>query len=484
VQHHDQAAQTTIDRAEVRPPHLEGHLGTGGLVLTALALNAPLAMMAGYIPFEIGLGLGAATPVVFVLVMALMLVFAVGVLAMARHMTQPGAFYTYITAGLGRSAGLGAGLCALLGYVLLSGGSYVFTGILVQELVAVHVSGTHLDWWVGAFGMWALVTTISLVNIDVSTKVLGVFLCIEVAIVMVWNLRVFQDGGPTGVGLDVTAQLGTGSVGMALLFGVASLAGFESLQVFRSETRNPLRTIPRASYLTVALLAGFYALSSWAYLVAFGTDAAIASAADPAGSFIGSLAQYAGRTVADLALVILVTSALAALLALQNISARYVFALGRDGVLPTWLGQVNTRFRAPTRAAGTVGAALGAFTGVVVVLELDPVLTYLAASGLGLWALIALMGGTALSVVTFFRRSTGLEPSLWKALVAPGIATLGFAYVIAQATLNKDIMMGGNATLATVSIVLVVATFLGGAAYARWLRTRRHETWLRIGNQD
>lgn len=57
-------------------------------MLTALALNAPLAMMAGYIPFEIGFGLGAATPVVFLLVMALMLVFAVGVLAMARHMTQ------------------------------------------------------------------------------------------------------------------------------------------------------------------------------------------------------------------------------------------------------------------------------------------------------------------------------------------------------------------------------------------------------------
>lgn len=482
--HHEDTAEVATDRKEGAPAHLQGRLGTAGLVLTALALNAPLAMMAGYIPFEIGLGLGAATPLVFLVVMALMMIFAVGLLAMARHMTQPGAFYTYITAGLGRSAGLGAGLCALVAYVLLAGGSYVFTGILVQELVAAYLPDTHLAWWVGALGMWVVVSTISLFNIDVSTKVLGVFLCIEVTIVMIWNLRVFANGGPDGLGLDVTAQLGTGSIGMAFLFGVASLAGFESLQVFRSETHEPLRTIPRASYLTVALLAGFYALSSWAYLAAFGTDAAIASAADPAGSFIGSLAQYAGQTISDLAVVIMVTSALASLLAMQNISARYVFALGRDGVLPAWVGQVDGRFHAPTRAAATVGAILGAFTVVVMVLRLDPVLTYLATAGLALWALIALMGGTALSVVAYFRRNSGLEPSPWKAVIAPSIAALGFAYVVAQATVNKDIMLGGNSTLATVSIVLIVVLFLLGMLYARWLRSNRHQAWLRIGNQD
>ncbi|MFI7006549.1 APC family permease [Streptomyces sp. NPDC050145] len=484
MQPHNDSAEATAGHAKVEATHLKGHLGTGGLVLTALALNAPLAMMAGYIPFDIGLGLGAATPLVFVLVMALMLVFAVGVLAMARHMRQPGAFYTYITAGLGRSAGLGAGLCALVGYILLAGGSYVFTGILIQKLVAAYVPGIHLDWWVGALGMWVLVTAISLFNIDVSTKVLGVFLCVEVAIVLLWNLRVFLDGGPEGRGLDVTAQLGTGSAGMAFLFGVASLAGFESLQVFRTETHDPLRTIPRASYATVALLAAFYALSSWAYLVAFGTDAAIATAADPAGGFTESLAHYAGRTIADLAVVIMVTSALASLLAMQNISARYVFALGRDGVLPAWLGKVDARFHAPTRAAGAIGASLGVFTLAVLALRLDPVLTYLATSGLGLWTLITLMGGTALSVVRSFRRNTGLEPSVWKALIAPGLATLGFAYVITQATLNKNVMMGGNATLATVSIGLVVAVFVGALVYSRWLHARRHEVWLRIGNQD
>ncbi|MFI1434329.1 hypothetical protein [Streptomyces lydicus] len=88
------------------------------------------------------------------------------------------------------------------------------------------------------------------------------------------------------------------------------------------------------------------------------------------------------------------------------------------------------------------------------------------------------MGGTALS------RNTRFEPPVWKALVAPGLAVLGFAYVIAQATLNKNVMMGGNATLATVSIGLVVVAFVGGLVYARWLHARRHEVWLRIGNQD
>ncbi|WP_158890844.1 APC family permease [Amycolatopsis anabasis] len=463
---------------------LEGNLGTGGLVLTALALNAPLALMAGFLPVEIGLGLGAATPVVYLVVMLLMLLFAVGVVTMARHLKQPGAFYTYITAGLGRMTGLGAGFVALTGYVLLGAGSYVFTGILTGELVHGFLHGPDLPWWVWAAVVWAVVSALSLFNIDVSTTVLGVFLCVEVVIVLLWDALVFGDGGPQGRGLDLTAQLGSGSVGTALLFGVASLAGFESLQVFRAETRNPLRTIPRASYLTVALLGGFYAVGSWAYLVAFGTDAAVASAAAPAESFLGSLAQYAGTAVRDIANVMLVTSAVASLLAVQNIASRYVFALGRDGVLPAWLGRVHRRHHAPTRAAGTIALAVFVVMVLAAVLRLDPVASYVAMSGLGLWALIALMFVTALAIVVYFRRNRGLENSFWKSRVAPVLAFLGFGFVVAEATMHSDVLMGGSRALATWCVVVVVAIGAGGMVYARWLRQRRPRTWLRIGAQD
>lgn len=465
-------------------PRLKGNLGTGGLLLTALALNAPLAMMAGFLPVQIGLGLGAATPLVFLVVMVLVLVFAVGLVTMARHMRQPGAYYTYITAGLGRVPGLGAGFLALTGYLLLGGGSYVLSAILADNLVHGFLHGPELPWWLWAVTLWGLVTGVSLFNIDVSTKVLGVFLCIEVAIVLIWDARVLANGGPQGLGLDVTAQLGSGSPGVALLFGVASLIGFESLQVFRAETHDPFRTIPRASYLTVVCLAGFYALGSYSYLVAFGTGPALASAASPAASFLGSLGQYAGAVVRDLANVMLLTSAFAALLAIHNIAARYCFTLGRDGVLPTWLGRVNSRHYSPTRAAAAVALAIVVPLALVAALHVNPVTAYVAMAGLGIWTAILLMFVTSFAVVLFFRNRPGLESSTWKTWTAPSLAVIGFGCVVAQATLNSDVLIGGSSAMATCCILAVVAVAVAAMLYAAWLRTGRPHMWERIGEKD
>jgi amino acid transporter len=478
---------SALDRT--RPPaepssRLKGNLGTGGLLLTALALNAPLAMMAGFLPIGIGLGLGAATPLVFLAVMVLVLVFAVGLVTMARHMRQPGAYYTYISAGLGRIPGLGAGFVALTGYLLLGGGSYVLSAVLADNLVHGFLHGPSLPWWLWSVTMWALVTGLSLFNIDVSTKVLGVFLCVEVAIVLIWDARVLSSGGPNGLGIDVTAQLGSGSPGIALLFGVASLIGFESLQVFRAETHNPFRTIPRASYLTIVCLAGFYALGSYSYLVAFGSGPAIAGAASPAASFLGSLGQYAGVVIRDVANVMLLTSAFAALLAIHNIAARYCFTLGRDGVLPVWLGRVNSRHHSPTRAAAAVAVAIAALPAVVAVLRVSPVTAYVAMSGLGVWTVILLMFVTAFGIIVFFRDRPGLERSLWKTRTAPALAVLGFGYVVVQATLNSDLLMGGNSVIATCCILAAVAIAVAAMLYGAWLRTGRPNIWERIGEQD
>lgn len=292
------------------------------------------------------------------------------------------------------------------------------------------------------------------------------------------------DGGPSGRGIDVTAQLGTGSVGFALLFGIACITGFESIQVFRSETRNPDRTIPRATYLTIVALAGFWALGSYAYLVAFGTDAAIATAATPAESFLGSLAQYAGMAVRDIATVLLVTSVVAAMLAVQNICARYSFALGHDRVLPSWLGHANERFKAPTRAAAAVAGVLIVVTLAPAVLRIDPTVAYVALQGLGLWVILVLMLATSVAIGVFFRSNRGLEASVWRTRIAPGLAVVGLGYVVIQATVNSDVMVGGSYATAAWCLAAILAITAGGMAYARWLRSHRPQAWTRIGGDN
>lgn len=170
--------------ANAATPHLEGRLGTVALLLLTLSYIAPLLAMGGYVPVIIGYGLGAATPLVFLLVMAVMLVFAVGLMAMARHMTKPGAFYTYITAGLGRIAGLGAGFAALTSYIATGAATYTLGGIVTDELVHGLLQGPALPWWSWAIVLWLVVSTLTLFNIELSARVLGVCLSVEVVIVL------------------------------------------------------------------------------------------------------------------------------------------------------------------------------------------------------------------------------------------------------------------------------------------------------------
>ncbi|MGR6919901.1 APC family permease [[Actinomadura] parvosata] len=463
--------------------HLQGHLGTGGLIFTALAFNAPLTVMAATVPIVISGGIGAGTPVVYLTIMALVLVFAVGLVAMARYMEKPGAFYTYIIAGLGRTVGLGGGFLAILTYLGLGASTYVVAGFSEQSLLHNNLGSPDIPWWVIVLVQWAVISWLSLRNIDISVRVLGVALAVEVLIVAVWSLAVVANGGPEGRSLDLDGQLATGSLGFALLMGLSCLGGFESIQVYRDETRNPVKTIPRATYLTVVFLAGFYGIGSYVYLIAHGTGPAMATAADPTNAFMASIAAYTGTFLQQLGYVLTWSSAAAALLAIHNIAARYVFALARDGVFPRWLARVHPRYKSPSTAAVAVSVTLLVVALAPATFQLDPVVGYTMQYGLASWCMVALFAGTALATVVFFARNRHLHVSVWKRLVAPVVALCGMSVVLYLATVQREALFG-SAELGALGIGFLILVALGGALYARWLKARRPEVYERIGDQE
>ena len=103
------------------PNRLAGRLGPIAIVFMVVAAAAPLTVIAGTVPLGIAVGNGAAFPASYVVCTVVLLLFAVGFTAMARHIPGAGAFYTYITSGLGRHTGLGAAFLALLSYTAVQG---------------------------------------------------------------------------------------------------------------------------------------------------------------------------------------------------------------------------------------------------------------------------------------------------------------------------------------------------------------------------
>ena len=144
-------------------------------------------------------------------------------------------------------------------------------------------------------------------------------------------------------------------VGAVLVLAILGFVGFESAVVFSEESKDPKRTVPLATYLSVAIIAGLYALSSWTMTVAVGPDQIVAEAGEQSVELIFNLAAaHLGDTAVTIGQVLFLTSVLAAMISFHNTTARYTFALGRERVLPAVFGQTSAAHR---RAAGRLAGA-------------------------------------------------------------------------------------------------------------------------------
>lgn len=97
----------------------KNRLGIWSVVFFVVAAAAPLTVVAGGATTGFAVTGQKSFPVAYLAVAAVLAVFAVGYVAMSRHVVNAGAFYTYIARGLGRIPGVGAAFVALYGYSTL-----------------------------------------------------------------------------------------------------------------------------------------------------------------------------------------------------------------------------------------------------------------------------------------------------------------------------------------------------------------------------
>jgi amino acid transporter len=448
---------------------LAGKLGPTAIVFMVVAAAAPLTVVAGTFPIGIAAGNGAAFPGSYLVCTAVLLLFAVGFTTMARHIRGAGAFYTYIAHGFGRHAGLGAAFLALLSYTAVQGGVYGYVGATINDLVTSH-GGPAVPWYLYALVMMAVVATLGYRHIEVSGKVLGVLLLCEVGIVMVINVAVIGQGGDDA-GLSTAAlhpgNFFSGAPGIALIFALAGYIGFEATAVFRDEARDPARTIPRATYVALLLIGGFYALSSWTMVSAWGDEGAVTMATDhPATMLTETANRYVGSVAGDLVQIFLITSLFAALLSFHNVLSRYIFSLGNTRALPEHCGRSHARHDSPHIASvvQTVSALVLVIASAVA--NLDPVTQvftwFVGAASVGI---VVLMTLTSAAVVVYFRR-TKFDTRPWQTVIAPSLGFIGLAVLSVMTAVNLPLLVGGSDTLAAIIGVLLAGAFLGGAVVA------------------
>ena len=453
---------------------LRGSIGVAGIVFLVIAAAAPLTAAAGSLPVMIAIGNGAGAPMAYIIAAVVLLVFSVGYAAMSSSVTDTGAFYAYVTTGLGRPSGLGAAGLALLAYTAIQAAIYGLAAATLQGVV-VKFGGPDLPWWFWAFVLMAIVAVLGYRSIDLGAKVLGVLLVAEIAIIVAFSAAVFLKGGAHGV--DVVSftpsAFFSGSPGIALMFAIASFVGFEATAIYGEEAKNPKRTVPIATYIAVITIGVLYAVASWAVVLAFGSDNVhAASQADTANLVFNAAATFLGSAASDVMMVMLVTSLFAALLAFHNSIARYTFALARAGFGPQRFMSVHAKHGSPH--AGSLLQTITAFllVGVFAIAGADPVLRLFTwMSGVAIVAILVLMVLTSLAIIAYFRRYD-TDNRVWHNKIAPVLGALGLIAITALVIANFTTLIGGSSVLANVFLVVVAAVFLGGFVAGRVLKNR------------
>ncbi|MGW1641630.1 APC family permease [Streptomyces lavendulae] len=463
-------------------PALRGAaLGTADISFFVVSAAAPLTVMAGVAPVAILLG-GIGAPAGYLLAGLTLAVFAVGFTTMSRHVTSGGAFYAYISRGLGKRVGIGAALLALVGYNGMEIGVYGLLGTTTADTVHA-LAGTDVPWLPVSLAGLLLVWYGGFRSIDFGARLLGVLLVAETGILVLLAAGVLLKGGAHGLSLGSFAPgavlvPGTAAV---LAFAFAAFTGFESTVIYRREARDPDRTVPRATYIAVAFLGLFYAFVVWTVIQAYGAEEVVGAATqDPGGLFFTAITTYVGPWAADLMHLFIVTSVIASLLAFHNAINRYVLSLAEEGVLPAVLGRVHPRHRSPY-LAGAAQTLLGA----VVVLGFalagaDPYQQLLLwVNTPGMIGLMALMLLAALAVPVYFRRTAHSE-GRWRTVVAPVTAAVLLAVALCLVISKVGLFTMASTTVNTVLVALVPAVFLAGIALAGRLRTRRPDVYARF----
>jgi amino acid transporter len=462
----------------------QNRLGVPSVVFFGIAGAAPLTVILGAVTTIYAVVGSKAVPISYFVAAGILSIFTVGFVAMSRHIVNSGAFYSYISHGLGRIIGVGAAFVALPAYAIMQIGLFGLFGVVAQGIL--EAAGVKTTWFICALVAWGLVAILGLLWVDLSGKVLAVLLIAEISIVLLYDVIMIANpaGGTVSVETLSPANMLSPEAAAMLVLAIAGFVGFEATVVLSEEAKDPRRTIPRATHWAVLLPGLLCGLSAWAMSVSTGPDRIVEAAQTQKTDLVFTLVSaHVPEVLIQVGYVLFLTSVFAALLAFHAAVARYQFALGREGVLPNVWGRTHTRTGAPI--LGSITQSLLAL-GVLVIYNVtrtDP-LVYLFAwlttvGGLGV---LMLMWAASAAVIVFFIRNRGRE-NIWRGQIAPVVAFLLLTGVFGATVIGLgDLLQVGPDSLFRWLFPAAYAGFaLIGFCWALIMRAARPDVYMAIG---
>ncbi|MGV0806591.1 APC family permease [Mycolicibacterium setense] len=461
-------------------------IGVLGIVFFVVAAAAPLTVVVALFPVIIGAGNGVGIAGTFAVVALVLTVFAVGYVAMSKHITNAGAFYAFITRGLGRPMGLGSASLAIFSYNAIQLGVIGGFGYYAAEFVNGH-SGAHIPWWVFSFLAMGASLFLGVRQIHAGARVLAVLLTLETGVILVLNIGIlinspnpvsdysFEPFAPSAVF--------AGALGVALMFAHASFIGFEGTAIYGEEAKDPKRTVPRATYTAVIFMGVFYAVTAFLIVNAVGVGNIVGLAETEGGNLVFAVSDSVlGHLGTEAFQLLVITSLFAAILTFHNNVARYLYSLGRQGVIWVRLGTTHPTRQSPALACYLQIAMVAIVVAIFAIFGLDPYMTLFTWwTGVGAAGIILLQTIASIAIFVFFRRS-GVDKRPWNTFIAPLLGIAGLLPFLWYAVTGMDVLLGGGGWLQTTFTTMLFASVAIGIIGAYIIKLRSPQRYAQLNS--
>jgi amino acid transporter len=288
--------------------------------------------------------------------------------AMSRAFPVAGSVYTYAQRGLSDLAGFFSGWLILLDYILVPALLYIVSAIALRPLIP---SAPAWVWLGGFIGFNAVVNVI---GIQLTARVNWYMLAMELVVLALFIVfgMVALYGGQGAGRLTFTPVYDPSVFSIATVAGATSIAvlsflGFDGISTLAEESQGGRNSVGIATLLSLLLVGALFMVQTW-----IAADLAHGMRFSSAETAFYEITERAGgvwlRRVTLIATVI--ASGIANAMAAQAAVSRILFAMARDGKLPSLLAKVHPRYKTPY-VATLVVACVSLIVGVVFARRLD-----------------------------------------------------------------------------------------------------------------
>ncbi len=309
----------------------------------SFAVIAPTTIPASNIGLIVALS-GNGTWLSFLIGLMGLLFVSININQFASRSASPGSLYSYISKGLGSTAGVICGWSLVLAY-LFTGMSVLcgfanFSGALIGHL-GIHPSSITLLAIGAGISWYAAYKDIQLSAVAMLWMEAASVLLIAILCIIIWAHK--------GFALDMSQLTlsGTtpGSVATGLVLVMFAFSGFESATSLGDEAKKPLQTIPKSVMGSVILAGLFYVSTTYIEVLGFsGTGVSITQIEEP----LGFLSQQAGvGFLGQLVGLGALFSFFACILGSINPAARIFFLMARHGLFHSSLGTAHSSNKTP-----------------------------------------------------------------------------------------------------------------------------------------